>query len=198
MIASKSVEKLKRRKILIILSILILTLTFFYIKYISLYYLQKTTYTSSKLGYSFGYYNYYKHTIREYDGRNLAIVPSEKIHISLFDKSTNSAIVEIGLFDGKCESNIKNLVGDEKLSYLVNPIRSGSIYNNGIVTVYDMKNVQDDYMLYYTKLACIENESKSALIGGVEKNEYKQFNFVTDIYNYFIFRRVVETFKFMN
>lgn len=198
MVSLKSVKKISRKKILIILSILILVLTFLYIKYINLYFFQKTTYISSKIGYSFGYYNYYKHTVREYDGRNLAIVPSEKYHISLYDKSNNSTIIEIGLFDGKCESNIKNLVGDEKMSYLVNPIPSGSLYNNGVVTVYDMKNVPDAYMLYYTKLACIENESKSALIGGVEKNEYKKVNFVTDIYNYFIFRRVVETFKFIN
>lgn len=194
----KSAKKVSKKKILIVVTFIILSFTFLYIKYISLYYFQKTTYISNKIGYSFGYYNYDKNTVSEYDGRNLAIVPTEKYHISLNNKSIHSTIVDIGIFDGKCESNIKNLIGNKELSYLETPIPSGSLYNNKMITVYDMKNVPDDYMLYYTKLACIENESKSALIAGVEKNEYEKSNFLTDTYNYLMFRRVVETFKFIN
>lgn len=189
------------KKVTLILSVLMIISVFFYIKYIPLYHFQKTTHISNKGGFSFGYYNYYNHKISESEGRMLANVATEKYHIFLDNRSLRSNVLEIGIFDENCQSTIKNLTSDEYAKYLEIPKPSGKLYNNrnqAFVTIYDMKNVPDEYLLFYTKLACIEDQNKSALIGGVEKRDWKNRNTIIDTYNYLLFRRVVETFKFTN
>jgi len=178
--------------------IIIITLLLVLPAYLFLYQFQIVSYISKDNLFTFDYYNFYENKVSEYKDGNVPLVPLEKYNVDLRNMFI---ILDIGIFNEKCSDVINRLSTEDKFKakYLETPQPSSKLYNNKKeIVVYNMENVQDEYMLDYSKLACIEDEGKSALIGGVLNIEYKQKNILSKIYDYLLFRRVVETFRFTN